>query len=149
MLHLCASFEIFWCGILFSVFVVQSRVIINVIHMQHVSKKDHAYFNMPFLSFRFEYAPHQHVIFKFSRFKKIVLFKVMLFVLLIFIKAIKSIQYSTLASSQKLTVLASIVEPFVIYDKETSKLSGLDIDIVTNFAKKINLQVQLNLSKLC
>lgn len=66
----------------------------------------------------------------------------MLFVLLIFIKAIKSIQYSTFGSSQKLTVLASIAEPFVIYDKETSKLSGPDIDIVTNFAKKVNLQVE-------
>lgn len=39
-------------------------------------------------------------------------------------------------------MLASIAEPFVIYDKETSKLSGLDIDIVTNFAKKVNLQVE-------
>lgn len=116
-------------------------------HMYH-----HSYFNTPFISFRTEYAPHQHVIFNVSEFKKMVSFKVILFVLLIFIKALKSIQYSTSASSQKLIVLASIAEPFVIYDKETSKLSGLDIDIQIlrkNSIYRWSSLWQMNLSKLC
>lgn len=43
---------------------------------------------------------------------------------------------------RNLKVMASISEPFVIFDSKTSTLKGLDVDIINNFAKKYNLAVE-------
>lgn len=37
--------------------------------------------------------------------------------------------------------MASLSQPFVIFDEETSTLKGLDVDIINNFAKKYNFHV--------
>lgn len=50
------------------------------------------------------------------------------------------------SSNRSLTVMAFIAEPFVIYDRKSSTLKGLDVDIIENFAKKFNLHVKFLLS---
>lgn len=43
---------------------------------------------------------------------------------------------------QKIKVLASVMEPFVIYDGHSRRFTGLDVDILENFAKKIHFEVE-------
>lgn len=45
-------------------------------------------------------------------------------------------------SDRLITVVASVAEPFVIYDENSSTPKGLDVDIINNFAKQFNLQVK-------
>lgn len=44
--------------------------------------------------------------------------------------------------------MASIAEPFVIYDRKLSILKGLDVDIIHHFAKKLNLDVKFLLTEV-
>lgn len=53
---------------------------------------------------------------------------------------------SNLSSNRSLTVMAFIAEPFVIYDRKSTTLKGLDVDIIKIFAKKFNLHVKFLLS---
>lgn len=41
----------------------------------------------------------------------------------------------------RINVMVSQAEPFVFIDNATQKLNGLDVKIIENFAKRVNLQV--------
>lgn len=49
-------------------------------------------------------------------------------------------------SNRSITVMASVAEPFVIYDRKSSTLKGLDVDIINNFAQKHKLNVKFVLT---
>lgn len=44
------------------------------------------------------------------------------------------------ASINQLKIMASPIEPFVIYNPNQSTLIGLDVKIIENFAKRFNLE---------
>lgn len=44
--------------------------------------------------------------------------------------------------------MASIAEPFLIYDRKLSTLKGLDVDMIHHFAKKLNLNVKFFLTEV-
>lgn len=45
-------------------------------------------------------------------------------------------------SINQVTIMASPIEPFVVYNPNQSKLIGLDVEIIENFAKKFNFEVK-------
>lgn len=61
---------------------------------------------------------------------------------ILLIGSVFSIENCKSNSDRLITVLASVAEPFVIYDKNSSIPNGLDVDIINNFAKQFNLQVK-------
>lgn len=45
-------------------------------------------------------------------------------------------------STRKITVMVSQLKPFAFFDNGTRMLKGLDVKIVENFGKKLNLQIE-------
>lgn len=50
-------------------------------------------------------------------------------------------QSPALKSIRKITVMASQVHPYVFHDKQQS-VRGLDVDIIENFAKRFNFDIE-------
>lgn len=63
-----------------------------------------------------------------------------------YVQFFKPIPTPNTKSNRSITVMASVAEPFVIYDRKTSTLKGLDVDIINSFAKKHNLLVKFVLT---